>query len=74
MSDLVRVRFQFGIGQPVRWADDPEHPYVVVWRRYHEGQATRHCAYGLTSRRSTGVHPPLVHLAYEADLEEDTKP
>jgi hypothetical protein len=72
MSDTVRVRFAFAVGQAVRWADDPEHPYVVVWRRFHEGQATHHRAYGLTSRRSTGVTPPLVHLAYEADLLEDT--
>lgn len=71
--DRLRITFLYDIGDPVRW-DDCEAPedavYTIVWRRWHQGQASTWVQYGLALDDGR----PVVR-AYEPDLvpvEEET--
>lgn len=67
----IQVRWQFALGQQVRWAGwkkDPSRIWVVCWRRFHEGTASCFQQYGLGRLGHQDNNREHTYVAYAADL------
>ena len=64
----LRITFLYDLGDRVRWDRSTSMVYRVVWRRWHQGEASTWVEYGLVR----ADEPRLAHQiwrAYEPDLE-----